>query len=146
MTLLWLGITPPFFGSRYLCSAQGSALGVKKYLCPGKFHSCLVETFNVKPLLFHFSVSLGWKVFWQHSSMTEASEGAVRHTLTVQARAHSEFLLPSGTANPTSTSALCSCFCSSVGQSKRVPAKASASNLSPLTNHPSSSISMLRMG
>ena len=31
----------------------------------------------------------------------------------VQARAHSEFLLASGTANPTSTSALCSCLCSS---------------------------------
>lgn len=78
--------------------------------------------------------------------MTEAFEGAVRHMLMVQARAHSEFLLASGTANLTSTSALYSCFCSRAGQSKRVPAKASASNLSPFTNHLSSSISMLRMG
>lgn len=61
----------------------------------------------------------------------------------VQVRAHSEFLLTSGTAN---TSALCSCFCSRVGQSKHVPAKASASKLSLLLNHLSLSVSMLRMG
>lgn len=64
----------------------------------------------------------------------------------VQTRAHSEFLLASGTANPTGTSALCSCFCSRVGQSKHVSAKASTSTLPLLTNHLSSSISMQRMG
>lgn len=52
----------------------------------------------------------------------------------------------SGTANPTSTSALCSCACSRVGQSKRVPTKASAFNLSAHRNHLNSSISTLRMG
>lgn len=44
----------------------------KKVSLTWKFLPALVETSIVKPLLFHFSVSLGWKAYWQHSRMTEA--------------------------------------------------------------------------
>lgn len=39
----------------YLTFSVGNDLRTKEYLCPGKFHSALLEAFNVEPLFFHFS-------------------------------------------------------------------------------------------
>lgn len=146
MIPFWKRIRPPFFWKQVFILCTGNVLGVKKVSLIWKFLSALVETLNVKPLLFHVSVSLGWKACWQHSRMTEAlrdlwgtcwwfKPGLILNSCWLQA-------LPT----PQSTSALCSCFCSRVGQSKRVPAKASASKLPLLPNHLSLSVSMLRMG